>query len=82
MGAFPNLGRKWPSAINFDELLGYVNEKYKRENKNCYIIFEYYDGINDFSNNENIYIEIGDIIIIKHNKLQFDYALYLLVNLK
>ena len=60
--------------INFDELLGYVNEKYKRENKNCYIIFEYYDGINDFKNNEKIYIEIGDIIINKHNKLQFNYG--------
>ena len=42
--------------INFDELLGYVNEKYKRENKNCYIIFKYRNGINDFNNNETIYI--------------------------
>ena len=57
--------------INLDELLGYVNEKYKRNNKNAYIIFEYRNEINDKGNQ---YIEIGDIIINKNNKLQFNYG--------
>ena len=57
--------------INLDEILGYVNEKYKRNNKNVYIIFEYRDGINDKGKQ---YIEIGDIIINKNNKLQFNYG--------
>ena len=58
-------------CINFDELLGYVNEKYKRNTKNAYIIFEYRNGINDKGKQ---YIEIGDIIINKYNKLQFNYG--------
>ena len=58
-------------CINFDELLKYVNEKYKRNTKNAYIIFKYRNRIND---EENKYIEIGDIIINKNNKLQFNYG--------
>ncbi len=38
-----------------DELLAYVNDKYKRNTKRAYIIFEYRNGINDKS--KKIYTE-------------------------
>jgi hypothetical protein len=49
-------------SVNLDELLGYVNEKYERNTKRAYIIFEYRNGIND---KEKKYVEIGDIEINK-----------------
>ena len=57
--------------VNLDELLAYVNDKYKRNTKRAYIIFEYRNGINDKEKN---YIEIGDVVINKKNKLQFNYG--------
>ena len=38
-------------SVNLDELLGYVNEKYERNTKRAYIIFEYRNGINDKEKN-------------------------------
>ena len=58
-------------SVNLDELLGYVNEKYERNTKRAYIIFEYRNGINDKGKK---YVEIGDIEINKNNKLRFNYG--------
>lgn len=60
-----------------DDFLKYINEKYKRNEKNCFLIVKYDNGIK--ANKCKKYIEVGDIAIgynnYKENKLQFYYGI-------
>ena len=62
--------------VNLDNILEYVNKKYKKDYDKCKIIHKFKNGIqNKGIGNEN-YISIGDeeMIINKNNKLQFSYG--------
>ena len=64
--------------VNLDNILQYVNKKYKKDYDKCKIIHKFSDGIQNKEGmvfNKN-YISIGDdeMIINKNNKLQFSYG--------
>jgi hypothetical protein len=64
--------------INLENILQYVNKKYKKDYDTCKIIHKFKNGIQNKKGmvfNKN-YISIGDeeMIINKNNKLQFSYG--------
>jgi hypothetical protein len=64
--------------VNVDNILQYVNKKYKKDYDKCKIIHKFSNGIQNkkgMAFNKN-YISIGDdeMIINKNNKLQFSYG--------
>ena len=64
--------------VNLDNILEYVNKKYKKDYDKCKIIHKFSNGIQNkkgMAFNKN-YISIGDdeMIINKNNKLQFSYG--------
>jgi len=62
--------------VNLDNILEYVNKKYKKDYNKCKIIHKFRDGIQNKGIGNKRYISIGyhEIIINKNNKLQFDYG--------
>ena len=62
--------------VNLDNILGYVNKKYKKDYNVCKIIHKFSNGIQNKGIGNKKYISIGsnEIIINKNNKLQFDYG--------
>ena len=62
--------------VNLDNILAYVNKKYKKDYDKCKIIHKFRNGIQNKGIGNKKYISIGsnEIIINKNNKLQFDYG--------
>ena len=62
--------------VNLDNILEYVNKKYKKDYNVCKIIHKFSNGIQNKGIGNKKYISIGsnEIIINKNNKLQFDYG--------
>jgi hypothetical protein len=62
--------------VNLDNVLEYVNKKYKKNYNKCKIIHKFRNGIQNKGIGHKRFISIGynEIIINKNNKLQFDYG--------
>ena len=62
--------------INLNNILEYVNKKYKKDYDKCKIIHKFRNGIQNKGIGNKSYISIGceEIIINKNNKLQFSYG--------
>ena len=62
--------------VNLDNILEYVNKKYKKDYDKCKIIHKFRNGIQNKGIGNKNYISIGDeeMIINKNNKLQFSYG--------
>ena len=62
--------------VNVDNILQYVNKKYKKDYDKCKIIHKFRNGIQNKGIGNKNYISIGneEMIINKNNKLQFSYG--------
>ena len=62
--------------VNLDNILEYVNKKYKKDYDKCKIIHKFRNGIQNKGIGNKSYTSIGceEMIINKNNKLQFSYG--------